>query len=167
MNTTDFIRQALDASRSSMMGLIHDLKDAPTAQPSALGGNHVLWILGHLIYIESSAVHGMILGKTDYPYADWEPRFGMGSQPVADASAYPPFDELVAAWDGVRATTLETLDTLTDDDLDRPAPGCPEEWKSWFGTIGKVLSSQIIHPPMHYGQLSDIRRSLGRPTLMV
>ncbi|MCA9302830.1 MAG: DinB family protein [Phycisphaerales bacterium] len=166
MNTIDFIRFGLGASRGSMMGLVNDLRDAPMAQPTVNGGNHALWILGHLVYTEDFVVHTIILGRDPSPLHAWSPLFRFGTEPKTDPAAYPDYDELLAKWEEVRAFTLATLDSMTDEDLDKPAPGCPEEWKGWFGTIAKALNSQIIHPTMHYGQLTDIRRSLGRPVLM-
>lgn len=166
MKTTDFIRSSLETSKGSVMGLLMDLKDEPLAQPTTKGGNHALWILGHLVVSESSIIHTIVLGNETSPHDKWQPLFGHGSEPQLDASIYPSFDELLAAWEEVRAFTLSTLDSFTESDLDKPAPGCPEEWKSWFGTIGMTFTTQIIHPTMHYGQLSDVRKSLGRPLLM-
>lgn len=167
MNTVDFIKSSLETSRGAVLGLIMDLKDDQLVEPTSKGGNHALWILGHLVYSESSVIHTILLGNESCPHADLQPLFGHGSEPSTDASIYPSFDELLTQWEEVRAFTLATLDSFSDDDLDKPAPGCPEEWESWFGTIGKVFTAKIIHPTMHYGQLSDIRKTLGRPVMMV
>jgi len=166
MNTTAFIKSSLEASKSATLGLIVDLKDNPLAQPTANGGNHAHWILGHLVVSESGIIHNIVLGNDSSPHSKWEPLFGHTTQPLTDDSTYPPFDELLNAWEEVRAFTLATLDTLTDDDLDKKAPGCPEGWESFFGTIGQCYATQIFHPTMHYGQLADIRKSLSRELLM-
>ena len=167
MNTIEFIKSSLETSKNATLGMIMDLKDEPLAQPTINGGNHALWILGHIVTSESSIIHTIILGKDSSPVDDWQPLFGHGSTPQLDASVYPSFDELLEAWEEVRAFTLSTLESFSDDDLDKPAPGCPEEWKSWFGTVGMTFTTQIIHPTMHYGQLADIRKALGRELLMV
>jgi len=167
VKTNDFIKSSLELSRGAVLGLLDDLRDEPLAQPTVNGGNHALWILGHLTYSECSIMHGIVLGRDSCPLDKWQPLFGHGSEPKADTAIYPSFDELLEAWDEVRAFTLSTLDSLTDYDLDKPAPGCPEEWRSWFGTIGQTFATQAIHPTMHYGQLTDIRRALGRDLLMV
>ncbi|MGV6814368.1 MAG: DinB family protein [Phycisphaerales bacterium] len=166
MNTTTFIKSSLETSRGATLGLLMDLKDEPLAQPTVNGGNHALWILGHLVYSECSIMHTIVLGKESCPLDEWKDLFGHSSLPKTDASIYPSFDELLAKWEEVRAFTFETLATFSDDDLDQPAPGCPEEWKSWFGTIGMTFATQIMHPTMHYGQLADIRKALGRELLM-
>jgi len=167
MKTTEFIKTSLDLSRNSILGLLDDLKDQPLAQPTINGGNHAHWILGHLVCSESVIMHTIVLGNTTSPHDHLQPLFGHGTQPSTDASGYPSFDDLLAQWEEVRAFTLKTLDSFSDQDLDKPAPGCPEEWKSWFGSIGQTFTTQIIHPTMHYGQLTDIRKSLGREPLMV
>jgi hypothetical protein len=166
MNTIAFIRSSLENSKGFMMGFFEDLKDEPFAQPTAKGGNHALWILGHLAYSESSMVHSMVLGKESCPLQEWKDLFGFGSEPQCDASVYPSYEELLVRWEEARAFSLATLDSMSDADLDKPALGCPDEWKAYFGTIGLCYSMLIMHPTMHYGQLSDIRRTLGRPIMM-
>ncbi len=166
MNTIDFIKSNLESSKGLTLGLIMDLKDEPLAQPTEKGGNHALWILGHLALSESAIIHTFILGNETCPLSKWEPLFGVGTEPLTDASAYPSFDELLAAWEETRAFTLQTLASFNEDDLDKPTTGCPEDWESLFGTIGLAFGTQIFHPTMHYGQLSDIRKSLGREILM-
>ena len=56
---------------------------------------------------------------------------------------------------------------MSDEDLDQPAAAFPPELEGWFGTKGRCFLSQTLHPTLHYGQLADIRKSLGRPPLMV
>ena len=57
MNTASFIRQSLETSRELALGLANDLRDSPLVQPTATGGNHALWILGHMTYRESTLQH--------------------------------------------------------------------------------------------------------------
>jgi hypothetical protein len=166
MNTIDFIKSSLQTSRSATLPLILDLKDQPLAQATTKGGNHAHWILGHLVYIESTIIQCIMLGNEKCPHEHLKPLFEVGSQPCTKAEGYPSFDELLSEWEKVRAFTLQTLASFTEDDLDKPSAGCPEEWAAWFGTIGKVFTTQIIHATMHYGQLSDIRKSLGRQPIM-
>ncbi len=165
MHATSFIRESLETSRETVLALLNDLRDEPLTSVRE-GGNHALWILGHLVYVESWVVNVVILGRETCPHESWGPLFGTGSRPAAGGEGYPSFEALLEAWGEVRASTLSALEQFTDDDLDRASPGCPEEYKAWFGTIGKAFGTQIFHPTMHYGQLSDIRRSLGREVLM-
>ena len=161
MKTTDFVKMSLETSKGFAMALISDMKDAPLTQPTAKGGNHPLWILGHLTLAEASILHGYILDEEN-PLTDWKELFDGGTEPVADASHYPAFDELVAKFEEVRARTLSVLDSLSDEDLDRTIE---TQQADLFGTVGKCFMMLSLHPTLHYGQVADSRRSLGRKPL--
>jgi len=166
MNTVQFIKANLINSSSFAINLINDLKDEPLAQPTINGGNHALWVLGHLAYIESSILHNFIHGKETCPLIDLKDKFDFKTEPSTDASDYPSFDDLMNNYDSAHTELLEYIDTITDEDLDKPIESCPEEWESFFGTIGMCLGTICMHPCMHYGQLADTRRALGRSPLM-
>src|SRR5207248_5467326 len=52
MKTVEFIRMSLDMSAAMTMGLIDDMKDQPLTFPTPKGGNHPLWVMGHLAWVE-------------------------------------------------------------------------------------------------------------------
>ena len=99
------------------------------------------------------------------PLAEWKEIFGQGSQPVADASRYPAFDEVLAQFEQTRSRTLKLVDSLSDDDLDKSSKA-PEEMRQYFGTIGQCLSGMLLHFTFHGGQVADARRAAGRKPLM-
>jgi hypothetical protein len=63
MKTTEYIAMALENGKGWTLGLINDMKDAPLQQPTPNGGNHPLWVLGHIVRAESDLLDGFILGK--------------------------------------------------------------------------------------------------------
>ena len=162
MHTIDFIRMSMDASKEMSLSLINDLQDEPFAQPTINGGNHAIWILGHLAYIESVMIHQLIQGKVTCTLAHHKETFDPEGGPSTEPSEYPSFDQLFKDYDTARRETVEYLDTITQNDLNSPALGCPEEWKPHFGTIAQCLDFIAHHPSLHFGQLADIRKSLGR-----
>jgi len=166
MKTTDFIKMALETSKGFTLGLIADMQDAPLTQPTVNGGNHPLWILGHLAYSEANIVNHVILGNEN-PLIQWKEMFSNGNEPVAEADHYPSMEELMKKFEQVRAQTLSVLDTLSDEDLDQPSKNCPPDREQFFGTVGKCFQMAIIHPTMHYGQVADARRAAGRKLLFV
>ena len=165
MNTIEFIKMGLEVSKNLTLGLIDDMKDAPLTQPTSNGGNHPLWILGHLAYSEANVVHHIISGNEN-PLIGWKDIFGGGSEPVADANHYPSFDELRQKFEEVRAHTLKVLSTLSADDLDAPSKNCPPEREGFFGTVGQCFAVLILHPAMHRGQVADARRMVSREPLL-
>ncbi len=160
MKTTDYIRQTLEQGKDWLLLMVNDMKDAPTTFPTHKGGNHPLWVLGHITCSEASMMSKMIQGEQN-PLAHWEPLFGMGSEPVADAGKYPPFAELLSQFEKVRSSTLKLLASMSDADLDKPSKA-PPEYQSFFGTIGLVFSAAVNHQMFHAGQVADARRALGR-----
>ncbi|MDH3717701.1 MAG: DinB family protein [Planctomycetota bacterium] len=164
MKTTDFIAMSLEMSKGWVLGLIEDMKDAATTAPTPQGGNHPLWVLGHLAFSEGQLVNAFVKGEEN-PLADWGEVFGQGTKPVADASKYPAIDDVLARFEEMRAGTLSYLSSLSDDDLDKPSHA-PEEMKDFFGTVGQCFAALPVHFAFHGGQVADARRAAGREPLM-
>lgn len=164
MKATDFIRFSLASSRGWAMGLISDMQDAPLTQPTPNGGNHPLWVLGHIVRAESDLLDGFILGQPNR-FPELESLFSMGTTPTTDADQYPSMEELMDKFEEIRAASLAHLESLTDDDLDRPSHA-PEEFGEFFGTVGACYAAMSSHVSFHAGQVADARRTLGRPPVM-
>src|SRR5687768_18573980 len=122
--------QAIDAIRLALkfsdMGMKHlgEMSDAPLLRPGGpgppggSGGNHAMWIAGHLAVVEGRLQQ--MLHGTPNPVARWKPLFDWGSEPVDDAAAYPPYDEVVRTFRELRAQTHAFLDDVGEEGLDRP-----------------------------------------------
>ena len=164
MNTIEFIKYSLESSTNWAMGLISDMQDAPLTQPSPNGGNHPLWILGHIAYGESNLLDQFVLGKPNR-FPELEEQFNMGTKPVADASKYPSMDELMAKFQEVRAATLAHLETLSEADLDQPSHA-PDDFKQYFGTVGACFAAMCVHMSFHAGEVAVARMAAGRKPLM-
>lgn len=163
MKTTDYIKKQLENGKRWALGLIIDMKDAPLTQPTSKGGNHPLWVLGHLVSAESDLLDGFILGKPNrFPELK---SFAMGSEPTTNTDDYPSMDELLAKFEEIRSATLAHLDTLSEDDLDAKSHA-PEEFGDSFGTVGACYAAMSSHMAFHSGQVADARRAAGRPPLM-
>jgi hypothetical protein len=164
MKTVDFIRTSLDRSARAVLALIEDMEDAPFTFPTPKGGNHPLWVLGHLAWAEGYVIQHVMLGRPN-PFAHWKSLFGIGSEASAEASQYPPFAEVLEAFRNVRGQTLNVLDTLGDDDLDQPTRDCPPEFKEVLGTYAQCFLGTIFNTMHHRGQVADARRAAGRKPL--
>lgn len=164
MTGIETIRAALEISQNWAFSLIEDMKNAPATMPTPKGGNHPLWVLGHLACSEASIVGQFILGEQN-PLARWDALFGMNSEPSSDLSRYPTWDELAAEYQKVRARTLQLVSGYTDRDLDKPSKA-PADYAAFFGTIGKCLLSVALHMTFHGGQVADARRAAGRKPIL-
>lgn len=163
MKATDFVKLSLENSKGWLFGLLDDIKDAPLTQPTANGGNHPLWVIGHLARSESDLLDGFILGKPNrFPELE---NCAAGSTPSTNADDYPSMDELIAKMEEIRSATLAHLETLSDDDLDQKSHA-PEEFGPFFGTVGACFAAMSGHVSFHCGQVADARRAAGRKALM-
>ena len=164
MKAVEFIRQGLEGSARAALLMIDDMKDAPLTFPTPKGGNHPLWVLGHIAVVEGQVIQTIMLGRPN-PVAHWNELFGMKSEPTADASRYPPLEEIREKFLELRADTMKTLDSLSDEDLDQPSKGCPPEMKEFLGTYAPCFLVLIFNTMTHRGQVADARRAAGRKPL--
>ena len=158
MTAVQFIRTGLDMSAHEALKLIDDMKDRPLTFPTSNGGNHPLWVLGHMAWTEG-LLQQFITGKPN-PLADWSGIFGANTEPSANPAVYPGFEEARAAFTKRRAQTLQMLEMMTDADLDGPTK-CPSEISTHVGTVGKCFMIMILNVMTHRGQVADARRALG------
>lgn len=160
MKAIDLIKMALQSSDQFTTQLIEDMRDAPLTQPTPHGGNHPLWVLGHLA-IGEGLIREVILGEPN-PVAHWQNLFGFGSEPTADGSDYPSFDDVLEKYRELRAANMKLLDELGDEGLDRPTKSPPPGLEELFQTAGQTFLLTALHRMNHRGQVADARRVAGR-----
>jgi hypothetical protein len=85
MNRTELIRFALQASEGFTMRMMKDLRQHPLTRPTAAGGNHALWTMGHLAFLEGG-IYGLVTDSA-HPTQEWAPLFAPGTQPSDDTTA--------------------------------------------------------------------------------
>ena len=160
MNAIDVIRSAMQRGDKGLMQLIEDMHDAPLTQPTPRGGNHPLWVLGHITFIEGGIPR--ILFGEPHPLEEWAPLFAPGTEPKADADAYPPLDEVLGTYRDLRARNLQILEELGEAGLDRPTKSPPRGLENVLRTAGDVFLTIAMHQMNHRGQVADARRAAGR-----
>lgn len=162
--------QALDAIRTvlkfSDMGMkyLAEMGDAPLLRPGPRGGNHAMWIAGHLTVVEGR-LHQMLHG-TPNPVHHWKPLFDWGSEPSDDPADYPPFAEVMQKFKELRQQTHAFLDEVGEEGLDRPTK-CQPPGFSGFETVGKTVIIIAGHACGHLGGLNVVRAAAGKQRLFV
>ncbi len=126
-------------------------------------GNHALWTLGHLACTYawfSTTIDAKGAGAIP---ESWGALFGMGSKPVGDAKAYPSVAEVRAAYDAAFAAYVKQVEGLSESDA----------WTACASDTGGFAKSKIDaaykcawHDGWHLGQIADLRRALGLPSVM-
>jgi len=165
MQSKDLVKMNLEMATGIVLPMIEDMKDAPLTFPTSKGGNHPLWVLGHITYAEGSIIQGMMLGESN-PLAQWKDVFGDGTEPVGDADKYPPFDDVLSKCQEVHQANMALLDSMSEEDLDTSSKACPPEYEGFFGTYRQCFQMIANHWLMHRGQVADARRAAGRKPLM-
>jgi hypothetical protein len=167
MKRMEMIRWALGLTDGLAARLAEDMRSAPMTGPTpgaAGGGNHPVWVLGHLCVIEGN-IPRVVLGEKN-PVERWEPLFAPGSAPSADPGVYPSFDELLRTFRTLRAGTLKLLERVGDAGLDRAPKAVPPGFEKEMQTLGQTLMLISLHTMLHCGQLTDARRVAGFKPLM-
>ena len=157
MQSKDLVRDNLVKSSDRVLARVEQMRDHCVVVPTPNGGGHTLWVLGHLAYIEGRVIRAFMLGEPN-PLAEWEATFD-GAEVAADAGAYPAFDDVLNQCREMRAATLRLLDSLTEEDLDRPSKNMPDGHEDTFGTYRLCFQFVADHWYMHRGQLADARRA--------
>jgi len=159
MQSIDLIRDNLNRSRDRVLARVEDMRDHCMVFPTARGGGHTLWVLGHLAFIESLIVRQFMLGALN-PHAAWEELFD-GDDVSGEVERFPPFDHVLATCRQVREATLTLVDSLTEEALDGQSASPPAGFEEMFGTYRLCLQYVADHWYMHRGQLADARRAAG------
>ena len=164
MTAMDVIRRALSFAEQGLQ-FLEAMKDRPLAQPGEFGGNHPMWIVGHLTVTEGR-LHKILFG-TPNPVEHWKPLFDWGSQPKTDSSAYPTFGEVLRTFRQLRAKTLAYLDQIGDAGLDQATKMMPPGLESAFSTVGKAVTTIAMHQAFHNGEAAVARRASGQSPVFV
>jgi hypothetical protein len=160
MQTKEVIQFALSVSNGALLNVIDKMSSAPTTFPTPNGGCHPLWVLGHLTIVEGM-VPEVLFGERN-PVAGWQQYFGENTQPTYDVRAYPPFDEVRAKYVELREGNLKLLDSLSEQDLDRPTKAPPKGREREFATFGSSFLVIALHQMLHRSHVTDALRAAGR-----
>jgi hypothetical protein len=163
MKAIDAIRIALKFSDMGMKYLA-EMSDAPLVRPGPLGGNHAMWIAGHLTVVEGRLQQ--MLHGTPNPVHEWKPLFDWGSEPTDEPADYPPYDEVLGKFKELRAQTHAFLDERGEEGLDQPTK-CQPPGFSRFETAGNAILIIAVHATGHLGGLNVVRAAAGKQRLFV
>lgn len=124
--------------------------------------NHALWTIGHLATTYSWLASLLDGHMTPLPDS-YNPLFGMGSKPVADATLYPPMGEVRQHFDSTYARFADLAAKIKPADARKPTVGNSHGFAK---DRADVLDKAAWHEGWHSGQLSTLRRALGLKGLM-
>ena len=150
----------LKTSKIMFHRFIDDLKPEEFNHRPCLGANSAAWIVGHLASGDRSLLER--LGTKNLPEAPagFFDRFKTTKAAATGTQAdFGPAQELVRLFDLHRDLLIENIKKAPLEKLTEP----PNIQNPFFTDRGESLLFMGLHTAMHLGQLSTIRRSLGRP----
>jgi len=162
MTPSDLIASAYSMAAQLLHRMVDDLTPDEFLRQPCAGANNAAWIIGHLTNTLRNSLRR--LGATDLP----ELPGGMAGKFVATKQAAGEqtglgdpkvmlrlFDQFVEQLTGI-------IRTLPDERL----TVAPEVKPPFATNFGEALQFGALHIAMHTGQLSTIRRSLGKPPIV-
>jgi hypothetical protein len=104
------------------------------------------------------------LGMSSWMPANWGKRFGTGTTPVNDPTAYPDKATLLDVLGDGQKRFNERLVQMSADDLSQPLPDA--RYRDRIPTVGHALLHILAsHTAMHVGQMAVWRRAMGLPVV--
>lgn len=162
MNARDAIRLSIDSAKFITLEYLADLSDEDMLQRPHPECNHIKWQMGHLISSEHQMIDAVCPGSMPALPEGFAERYTKDTARSDQSDAFDSKADLRKLLEDQREGTLAALATMSDEDLNKPAP---EAMQGYAPTVADVFSLQGGHWMMHAGQWAVIRRQLGRPPL--
>ena len=158
MNPAETILHNFAYSLDFVRELVADLSDDQMVLQSEHIKNHPAWVIGHLTF--SCQALGGEIGLNRWLADDWGKRFGMGSVPVADTTAYESKSRSLAVLANAQSRIAEKVLALSPKQLEQPLPdeNYHEDLPTTLHAISQIL---IAHTAYHVGQTVIWRREVG------
>ena len=153
---------SLTFSRGAVRMFAEDLSPQEMLHRTTPKANCAAWLIGHLTVTERSMLKR--LGITDLPPlpdADFEKRFSREAG-CPEAEAFGDVSKLLATFEAHRDRLIAAASAMTPQQLDQPL----DKPHPRFKTVAELLSFMSLHTCIHAGQMTMIRRSLGRPPVI-
>lgn len=144
-------------ARQKMLGLLEDIPEDKYLHQPLPGGNHTMWIIGHLAATDDTFMSGLKPRESRLP-GEWGALFGRGSKPHGDASVYPSISELKEQLTDLREELMAWFGSMSEEQLASPLS---EDWAPFGVNYASLMGSLAYHEGLHSGQLTMVRRSLG------
>jgi hypothetical protein len=162
MTPNEVIASGYRMAQRMVHGFVDDLTADEFSHQPLSGANCAAWIVGHLALAARRTAER--LGATDLPVLTEEfiGRYSQTKKPAVVQSDLGEKEELLALFDGFCLKLIEAVQKLPPEALTGPAPPTLR----FTTNAGEALLFGSLHISMHCGQLSTIRRGLGKPPVM-
>jgi hypothetical protein len=157
----DILVYSLLNSQRLLHRYIDDLSPQEFLHRPAPKANCTAWLIGHLTLSDRGALR--FAGEKDLPPVPdgFEKQFSR-DEGCPQAEDFGDISLLMPLFDRHRQQLIETVRRAPAELLDRP----PEKSLPFAKTVAEFIEYMSLHCAMHAGQITIIRRSLGRPPVV-
>lgn len=167
MNQSEMLIDHLEGTRDWTLKLLADFGGRDwTFQPAA-GMAHALWLCGHLACAQDLLVFIRVLGREATLAEDFTGHFPIGASVKSGVEHdYPSVDVVRSTMDDMHRKTLAAISEMNDELFSQPAfAGDGKSIHPHYRTKGGAIAHLNRHEAFHAGQISSIRRLLGKSFL--
>ncbi len=162
MSIAKHIKTELQLPTFVVQGYLQDLNEEDLMRRPVENANHIAWQLGHLIAAEHDLNNMVCPDSMPALPEGFAEKHNKETASSDDPAAFCTKEEYLTCMAEQRAGTMALLDTLSDEDLQKPAP---EKIEQFGATVGAVIAGQSAHWMMHAGQWVIVRRQLGKEAM--
>lgn len=156
----DAIAHVLKVSQTLLQRYVADLNPQEYLHRPTGNANCAAWIIGHLTVSERNGLKRLGAPLPELPDG-FQHRFSR-EDGCPQADEFGDVTKLMPLFDEHRNRLIAAVKSATAEQLDQPL----EKPHPLFNTVGEFLGFYALHGAMHAGQITMIRRSLGRPPLV-
>jgi hypothetical protein len=162
MTPNDVLANAYTMAARLFHRMVDDLTPDEFLRQPVPGANSAAWVVGHLTNTLRNSLRR--LGGTDLPElpTGLAGKFVATKQAAGEQTDLGDPKELLRLFDGYVDRLIALLRTLPVDRL----ATVPEVRPPLATNLGEAIQFGALHIAMHTGQLSTIRRSLGKPPIL-
>ena len=164
MTTKDAILFNLRRSGAMIGTFTSDLSPADLHHRAVPAANAAAWILGHLVLTDRHLLTLLGVGEENMPRlpsAEFAQAYARDEH-APRRERYPDADTLPGLFHQHRDALISAVEASDEAAFDKPL----ERPRPMANTVGELLLFMGLHVAMHVGQISTIRRTLGRPPLV-
>jgi DinB superfamily len=162
MTPNDVLAAGYRMSAQLFHRMVDDLTPEEFQRQPVPGANSAAWVVGHLALVARNSARR--LGATDLPEfpAHLETKLQTTKQAAEEQTAIGDANVLLAVFDTCLEKLLAKVRLMPAETL----AGEPSFRGPFATNMAEGILFGAIHIAMHTGQLSTIRRSLGKPPLV-
>ena len=160
MSHDPHLQFSLETSRRMLHMFVDDLSPSERLHRLCPGANCVDWLVGHLVLTEQR-FHAVFEAKSPALPDGFDKRFAR-DETAPRQGDYGDTSALMKLFDEQRNITIDRVCQFTNEQLIVPLL----QPHPRFSTLGEAAVFCALHTTVHAGQITMIRRSLGKPPVI-